>query len=159
MQNLFEKSFYSLSNICVESTDNFFIDKRNLNLEKEKESVLFSVYMHNKLKFSNKTLLSFSPKLVIQTVEEEFQKKLNKELMDVIIKDFNMPGFKDFELPIVEEDAFISKENDKKINDPHANAIANANSNSATIDVDGDKYRFNYIISSIKIIFYLLMYI
>ncbi len=98
MKNKINK-FFCTDKISVEKLDNFFIEKSPFINKDGNSQILFSDYICRNNKFNNKILLNFFPKLVTEILKEEFDLPLNNELIDILIKDFNISDFKTFSIP------------------------------------------------------------
>ncbi len=132
--NQTHSKFYCVDSFRIEQPDNFFLIKSIIKPEILKESILFSTFINNKNQtFRDKLLLNFFPELVEELIQEEFGKKLDTELVEVLIKDFNFKAFENFSLTsnkresitttnnafnndrIVEDKADIEKDSDARL--------------------------------------------
>lgn len=90
--NKFHTEYY----LKIEQLDNFSLEKNPLKQNDNKDAMLFSSFICKNKKFNQKLLLNFFPDLVIESLEEEFGRNLNSELIDILIKEFNIKAFEDF---------------------------------------------------------------
>jgi hypothetical protein len=90
------RTFYTSNSLCIEQLNNFFIGKTQYKPDNNKESIFFSAFIYKNVNFQQKLLLNFFPELVMEALIEEFGSKSNTELINILIRDFNVKDFENF---------------------------------------------------------------
>jgi len=97
--NHIKQKIYNEDQMRIVKLDDFSLDKNQFFLEKNKKHILFSELIKNKKYFKNRNLLDIFPDVVIATLQEEFERPLDGNLVEILIEDFNLSSFEEFFQP------------------------------------------------------------
>lgn len=110
MNQTHQSKFYFADSISIQKLDNFFLNKSAIKPESNREAILFSDFINKNKCFAEKLLLNIFPQLVEEILEKEFERKLDTDLINILVKDFKIKAFENFSAPSKQQ-KFISSEN------------------------------------------------
>ena len=95
--------YYPNTCIFIENLDNFSLENKISNKSSFENdnttSILFSEFININENFINKNILNFFPDLVKKTIEQEFERNLDMDLLEILKNEFNLTHIHDIIIP------------------------------------------------------------